>query len=146
MSGPRGAPTENAPTTHSSAGIAQTLRSLRLSFVEASEKANSGGSKRSIAWRIMRVLLVAVPLLFLVYGLVAWLRGWPLGVDSSVYRAAAVLFLRGHSPYDVNDLGYLHLSFTYPPAGHCLFTPLAALPTQLAWAVMASASVLARVW
>jgi alpha-1,2-mannosyltransferase len=93
--------------------------------------------------RIMLGLLVAVPLVFLAYGLVAWLRGWPLGVDSSVYRAGAVLLLHGHSPYDVSDLGYLHLSFTYPPAAALLFTPLAALPVQLAWAVMASASVLA---
>ena len=91
----------------------------------------------------MLVLLVAVPLAFLAYGLAAWLRGWSLGVDSSVYRAGAVLFLHGHSLYDVNDLGYLHLSFTYPPAAALLFTPLAALPAQLAWAVMASASVLA---
>jgi alpha-1,2-mannosyltransferase len=95
------------------------------------------------ARRIMLVLLAAVPLVFLAYGLVAWQRGWPLGVDSSVYRAGAVLFLHGHSLYDVNDLGYLHLSFTYPPAAGLLFTPLAALPAPLAWAVMASASVLA---
>src|ERR1700677_770446 len=39
------------------------------------------------ARRIMLVLLAAVPLVFLAYGLVAWQRGWPLGVDSSVYRA-----------------------------------------------------------
>jgi alpha-1,2-mannosyltransferase len=92
---------------------------------------------------LRRVLLVALPLVFLGYGLVGWLRGWPLGVDSSVYRAGSVLLLHGHSPYDVGDLGYLHLSFTYPPAAALLFTPLAALPVQLAWAVMASASVLA---
>jgi alpha-1,2-mannosyltransferase len=91
----------------------------------------------------MLVLLVAVSLVFLAYGLVAWLRGWPLGVDGSVYRAGAALFLRGHSLYDINDLGYLRLSFTYPPAAALLFTPLAALPPQLAGAVMASASVLA---
>jgi alpha-1,2-mannosyltransferase len=64
-------------------------------------------------------------------------------VDSSVYRAGTVLLLHGHSPYDVSNLGCLHLSFTYPPAAALLFTPLAALPSQLAWAVMASASVLA---
>ena len=96
--------------------------------------------------RMMRTLLVAVPLMFLAYGLVGWLRGWPLGVDSSVYRAGAVLFVHGHSLYDVNDLGYLHLSFTYPPAAAPLFTPLVILPTQLAWAVMASASFLALCW
>jgi alpha-1,2-mannosyltransferase len=92
---------------------------------------------------IRRMLLLAVPPVLLTYGLVGWLRGWALGVDSSVYRAGAVLFLRGQSPYEVNDLGYLHLSFTYPPAAALLFTPLAAVPAQLAWAVMASASALA---
>jgi len=89
------------------------------------------------------MLLAAVPLAFFAYGFAGWLRGWALGVDSSVYRAGAVLFLHGRSPYDVNDLGYLHLSFTYPPAAALLFTPLAALPAQLAWAVMALASALA---
>jgi alpha-1,2-mannosyltransferase len=89
--------------------------------------------------------LLALPLAFLGYGLAGWLRGWALGADSSVYRAGAVLLLHGHSPYGVSDLGYLHLSFTYPPAAALLFTPLAALPAQLAWAVMASASALALV-
>lgn len=88
-------------------------------------------------------LLVAVPLVFFGYGLAAWLLGWPLGVDSSVYRGGAVLFVHGHSPYAVGDLGYQRLSFTYPPAAALLFAPLAALPAQLAWALMASASVLA---
>jgi alpha-1,2-mannosyltransferase len=91
----------------------------------------------------MLVLLAALPAVFLGYGLTGWLRGWGLGVDSSVYRAGAALLLHGRSLYDVSDLGYLHLSFTYPPAAALLFTPLAALPAQLAWAVMASASVLA---
>jgi alpha-1,2-mannosyltransferase len=87
--------------------------------------------------------LLALPSAFLGYGLAGWLRGWALGADSSVYRAGAVLLLHGHSPYVVSDLGYLHLSFTYPPAAALLFTPLAALPAQLAWAVMAAASALA---
>src|ERR1700747_2167108 len=90
-------------------------------------------------------LLVALPLVFLGYGLAAWSRGWALGVDSSVYRAGVMLLLHGHSPYDVSGLGYLHLSFTYPPAAALLFTPLAVLPAQLAWAVIASASALALV-
>ena len=88
-------------------------------------------------------LLVALLLVFLGYGLAGWSRGWALGVDSSVYRAGAMLLLHGHSPYDVSGLGYLHLSFTYPPAAALLFTPLAVLPAQLAWAVIASASALA---
>ena len=91
----------------------------------------------------MPALLVALPLVFFGYGLAGWLHGWALGADTSVYRAGAVLLLHGHSPYGVSDLGYLHLSFTYPPAAALLFTPLAALPAQLAWAVMAAASALA---
>ena len=51
-------------------------------------------------------LLVALPLVFLGYGLAGWSRGWALGVDSSVYRAGAMLLLHGHSPYDVSGLGY----------------------------------------
>ena len=105
--------------------------------------AGNGIVARLAARRKMLVLLVALPVIFLGYGLAGWSRGWALGVDSSVYRAGAVLLLHGHSPYDVSDLGYLHLSFTYPPAAALLFTPLAALPVQLAWAVMASASALA---
>ncbi len=92
---------------------------------------------------IRRMLLPGVPSVLFAFGLAAWLRGWPLGVDSSVYHAGAVLFLHGHSPYEVNDLGYLRQSFTYPPAAALLFILLALLPAQLAWAVMASASVLA---
>lgn len=87
--------------------------------------------------------LLALPLVFLGYGLAGWLRGWALGADSSVYRAGAMLLLHGHSPYAASGLGYLRLSFTYPPAAALLFTPLAVLPAQLAWAVMASASALA---
>jgi alpha-1,2-mannosyltransferase len=90
-----------------------------------------------------RVLLLGVPLLMFTIGLAAWLRGSPLGVDSSVYHAGAVLFLHGHSPYEVNDLGYLRQSFTYPPAAALLFAPLGFLPVQLAWSVMASANLLA---
>ena len=93
--------------------------------------------------RTAPLLLLALPLVFLGYGLAGWSRGWALGVDSSVYRAGAMLLLHGHSPYDISGLGYLHLSFTYPPAAALLFTPLAVLPAQLAWAVTASASALA---
>jgi alpha-1,2-mannosyltransferase len=93
--------------------------------------------------RLFLVLLGAISFAFLAYGLVAWWRGWPLGVDSSVYRAGALLFVHGRSPYSRNDLGYLHYSFTYPPAAALLFAPLAVLPAQVAWAFMAAASVLA---
>lgn len=109
--------------------------------VPASAEEHPPGPRNARPW--MLVLLAAVPAVFLGYGLAGWSRGWALGVDSSVYRAGGVLFLHGHSPYDVRGLGYLHLSFTYPPAAALLFAPLAVLPAQLAWAVMASASVLA---
>jgi alpha-1,2-mannosyltransferase len=89
--------------------------------------------------------LLALPLVFLGYGLAGWLRGWALGADSSVYRAGAALLLHSHSPYVASGLGYLRLSFTYPPAAALLFIPLAILPAQLAWAVMAAASALALV-
>jgi alpha-1,2-mannosyltransferase len=92
---------------------------------------------------IRRMLLLGVVPVMITVGLAAWLNGWPLGVDSSVYHAGAALFLHGRSSYDVSDLGYLHQSFTYPPAAALLFAPLGLLPAQLAWAVMASASVLA---
>jgi alpha-1,2-mannosyltransferase len=93
--------------------------------------------------RAVFVPVVVAALALLVYGLVGWARGWPLGVDSSVYRAGAVLLIHGRSPYQANDLGYLHLHFTYPPSAALLFAPLAAVPAQLAWAFIAAASVLA---
>ena len=105
--------------------------------------AADAGTRRRLRRTLTASWLVALSLVFVGYGLVGWLRGWALGADSSVYRAGAVLLLHGRSPYDLNDLGYLHLSFTYPPAAALLFAPLAALPTQLAWAVMAAASALA---
>jgi alpha-1,2-mannosyltransferase len=113
--------------------------------LERDDDAHAGRGKQLPLWPVSwtRGLLVALPLAFLGYGLAGWACGWALGVDSSVYRAGAVLLLHGHSSYDVSDLGYLHLSFTYPPAAALLFAPLAALPAQLAWAVMATASALA---
>jgi alpha-1,2-mannosyltransferase len=126
--------------------LAALLATVRGPARPASTAGVTDGSRMQLAARSrMLVLLVAVPLIFLGCGLAGWSRGWALGVDSSVYRAGAVLLLHGHSLYDVSGLGYLHLSFTYPPAAALVFTPLAALPAQLAWAVMASASVLALV-
>jgi alpha-1,2-mannosyltransferase len=116
--------------------------------VDAAPVISAAPARRSKPWvgvSAQRMVLVAVPLFFLGCGLAGWSRGWSLGVDSSVYRAGAVLLLHGHSLYDVGGLGYLRLSFTYPPAAALLFAPLAVLPAQLAWAVMAAASVLALV-
>jgi alpha-1,2-mannosyltransferase len=119
-----------------SSGLAGTATSTR--DVAAVDTDTRRWPRRALA----AIWLVALPLVFLGYGLAGWLRGWALA-DSSVYRAGAALLLHGHSPYVVSDLGYLHLSFTYPPAAALLFTPLAPLPAQLAWAVIAAASALA---
>ncbi|MFD8495430.1 glycosyltransferase 87 family protein [Amycolatopsis sp. NPDC059657] len=72
-----------------------------------------------------------------------WLLGRPLGIDSSVYRAGGLAVLRGEPLY-----GHLSalpgwapdLPFTYTPFAALLFTPLAALPIQLGWAVFAMAA------
>ncbi|GAB3503088.1 glycosyltransferase 87 family protein [Amycolatopsis cihanbeyliensis] len=93
------------------------------------------------------VLLVAVPLLTVVAGVVGWLLDWRLGVDSAVYRAGALTLLHGEPLYEANTLGpepwWALLPFTYPPTAALLFVPLAVLPIQVAWGVIAAVSILA---
>jgi alpha-1,2-mannosyltransferase len=127
--------------THESTAAGNTTQVVPATAGEAADISDAAGR----VCRTAPLLLIALPLVFLGYGLAGWSHGWALGVDSSVYRGGAALLLHGHSPYDVSGLGYLRLSFTYPPSAALLFTPLAVLPAQLAWAVMASASVLALV-
>jgi alpha-1,2-mannosyltransferase len=127
--------------THESTAAGNTTQAVPATAGEAADAGDAAGR----VCRTAPLLLIAVPFAFLGYGLAGWSRGWALGVDSSVYRGGAALLLHGHSPYDVSGMGYLRLSFTYPPSAALLFTPLAVLPAQLAWAVMASASVLALV-
>ncbi|WP_158885250.1 glycosyltransferase 87 family protein [Amycolatopsis anabasis] len=95
------------------------------------------------AGRIAVALLVAVAL---VVGVFAWLDGWRLGADSAVYRAGALTFLRGEPLYTPQTLTtlppWVALPFTYPPAAALLFVPLTALPSGLAWGILAAASVL----
>ncbi|SDW55023.1 alpha-1,2-mannosyltransferase [Amycolatopsis xylanica] len=72
-----------------------------------------------------------------------WLLGRPLGIDSAVYRAGGLAVLRGEPLYE--HLSALPewasgLPFTYTPFAAMLFTPLAALPIQLGWAVFAVAA------
>ncbi|SFQ21072.1 alpha-1,2-mannosyltransferase [Amycolatopsis arida] len=92
-------------------------------------------------------LLAAVPALALVAGVVGWLLDWRLGVDSAVYRAGALTLLHGEPLYEANTLGpepwWALLPFTYPPTAALLFVPLALLPVQVAWGVMAAVSILA---
>ncbi|WP_216217079.1 glycosyltransferase 87 family protein [Amycolatopsis aidingensis] len=93
------------------------------------------------------VLLVAVPLLAVITGVLGWLLDWRLGVDSAVYRAGALTLLHGDPLYEANTLSpepwWALLPFTYPPTAALLFVPLAVLPIQVAWGVIAAVSILA---
>jgi alpha-1,2-mannosyltransferase len=115
----------------------ETQRSLRLR--ESLERLSV--RPRSMA------LLTALPLLAVLTGLVGWLLDWRLGVDSAVYRAGAVTLLHGEPLYNASTLGpepwWALLPFTYPPTAALLFVPLAVLPIQLAWGVLAAISFLA---
>ncbi len=82
---------------------------------------------------------------FLLFGLIAWVLRLPLGLDSAVYRSGALAVLRGEALYEhltATPHWAVDLPFTYPPIAAVLFTPLAFLPTQLAWAVFAVATAL----
>ncbi|MTD54987.1 glycosyltransferase 87 family protein [Amycolatopsis pithecellobii] len=93
------------------------------------------------------LLLAAGPVLFIGLGVVGWLLDWRLGVDSAVYRAGALTLLHGDPLYDGSTLApepwWALLPFTYAPSASLLFVPLAILPTQIAWGVLAAISVLA---
>lgn len=82
----------------------------------------------------------------LVAGLVSWLIGWRLGVDSAVYRSGALALLHGEPLYDTLSLPaqppWARLPFTYPPIAAVIFVPLALVPTQIGWGLLAVASVL----
>ncbi|PRX44314.1 alpha-1,2-mannosyltransferase [Prauserella shujinwangii] len=109
--------------------------SLRESFGRLSVR------PRSIA------LLAAAPAVFVLAGVLGWAFDWHLGVDSAVYRAGAVTLLSGDPLYEGTTLWpepfWALLPFTYPPAAALLFVPLAVLPVQVAWGVLAAVSILA---
>ncbi|EHR49188.1 Protein of unknown function (DUF2029) [Saccharomonospora marina XMU15] len=92
-------------------------------------------------------LLLALPSVSLLAGVLGWLLDWRLGVDSAVYRAGAITLLHGEPLYNANTLGpepwWALLPFTYPPTAALLFVPLAVLPVQVAWGVVAAVSFLA---
>lgn len=92
-------------------------------------------------------LLLTLPALSLLAGVLGWLLDWRLGVDSAVYRAGAITLLQGEPLYNANTLGpepwWALLPFTYPPTAALLFVPLAVLPVQVAWGVVAAVSFLA---
>jgi alpha-1,2-mannosyltransferase len=69
-----------------------------------------------------------------------WLLDRPLGIDSAVYRAAGYAVAHGEPLYaPLSDLPAWapQLPFTYPPFAAVVFVPLAALPAQLCWGLVA---------
>ncbi|MBM7770074.1 alpha-1,2-mannosyltransferase [Actinokineospora baliensis] len=89
---------------------------------------------------------VVVPVVCVVAGVVGWLLGWHLGVDNAVYRSGAVALLQGEPLYDrmflSGEPSWARLPFTYPPTAAVFFVPLALVPTQVAWGILAAVSVL----
>ncbi|MDX8029055.1 glycosyltransferase 87 family protein [Lentzea sp. BCCO 10_0856] len=82
---------------------------------------------------------------FLLFGLVGWLGGLHLGMDSAVYRSGALAVLNGEALYGhltATPDWWVDLPFTYPPIAAVLFLPLALLPIQLVWAVFAAGTAL----
>jgi alpha-1,2-mannosyltransferase len=82
---------------------------------------------------------------FLLFGLVGWLAGLHLGLDSAVYRSGALAVFHGEALYEhlmATPSWATDLPFTYPPIAAVLFLPLAALPAQLVWAVFAAGTAL----
>lgn len=89
---------------------------------------------------------IAVTVPAVVLALVAvtwWLLDRPLGIDSAVYRAAGFAVSHGeplYSPLSALPGWAPELPFTYPPFAALLFVPLAALPPQLCWGLVAVAA------
>lgn len=89
-------------------------------------------------------VLVTLPV---VAGIAGWLAGWPLGVDTAVYRAGALTVLDGRPLYESAVVSFTPdwapLPFTYPPAAALLFLPLALFPIAVGWGLTGALSVLA---
>jgi alpha-1,2-mannosyltransferase len=98
------------------------------------------------SWRAMWVVL-AVPIAFILTGIIVYLLHTKMGVDSAVYRSGGVAILTGEPLYEGMKLGaepvWAELPFTYPPTAALMFVPLTFLPTVVAWGVLTAISVLA---
>jgi alpha-1,2-mannosyltransferase len=80
---------------------------------------------------------------FAAVAVVWWLLDRPLGIDSAVYRAAGYAVAHGeplYAPLSALPVWAPELPFTYPPFAAILFVPLAALPVQLCWGLVAVAA------
>lgn len=100
----------------------------------------------AVSPRVSGAALTAVPV---VLGVVASLAGWPIGIDSAVYRAGAVSLVHGWPLYGGSapvDAGFVALPYTYPPASVLAFLPLALFPASLAWGLLGACSLAALVW
>ncbi|WP_436492129.1 glycosyltransferase 87 family protein [Actinokineospora sp. HUAS TT18] len=90
------------------------------------------------------------PAVCVVAGIVGWLLGWHLGVDSAVYRSGAVALLHGEPLYDLpflsHEPSWARLPFTYPPTATLLFLPMSLVPTQVSWGILGAVSIIACVW
>jgi alpha-1,2-mannosyltransferase len=98
------------------------------------------------AGQVLRRASVVLAAVVAVGAVVFWLAGWPLGLDCAVYRAGALAVLHGTPLY--GTLPFLPpwatgMPFTYPPLAGIVFVPLAWLPPQVFWGVLAVASILA---
>ncbi|WP_245886200.1 glycosyltransferase 87 family protein [Umezawaea tangerina] len=88
---------------------------------------------------VLAALLAAVAVVW-------WALGWPLGVDSAVYRSGALAVLHGeplYGPLTATPDWSPELPFAYPPIAAVAFLPLAGLPVQFAWGLLAVVTVLA---
>jgi alpha-1,2-mannosyltransferase len=92
-------------------------------------------------------VVLAVPITFLLTGVIIYLVHGRMGVDSAVYRSGGVALLTGEPLYEAMTLGaepwWAQLPFTYPPTGALMFVSLTFLPTVVAWGVLSAVSVLA---
>src|SRR5690349_12729159 len=98
---------------------------------------------RWIAKMPLTAVLIAAGLLAL--SVVWWALGWGLGVDSAIYRAGALTVLHGDSlyaPLATEPTWVPPLPFAYPPVAAILFAPLALVPVQVGWGVLAALTVL----
>ncbi|MGC7101917.1 glycosyltransferase 87 family protein [Amycolatopsis lurida] len=91
----------------------------------------------------MKALITAVSAGLGATGVLWWVLGLPLGVDTAVYRAGGWAVVHGQPLYE--HLRALpdwtpDLPFTYPPFAALLFAPFTLLPAQLCWSLLAAAA------
>jgi hypothetical protein len=114
----------------------------------------------SIAWRLTRVVLIAVPLAIISYIAIIWVvEGWGPG-DATVYLAAGERLNAGHQLYALvpgdRDVvlhpPYWTVPLLSPPLIAVIWMPLAALPLELglagwwAGAIASGAAILAALY